>query len=82
MHLLNEYFSYNHLEKIESFTFGKIPTLLDVDLSHNRIGVVKRGALGNLVSIRSIFLDHNFLEEIPRPPISLNYLHMSHNKVK
>ena len=75
-------FSYNHLEKIESFTFGKIPTLLDVDLSHNRIHTVKRGAFGNLVSIRSIFLDHNLLEEIPRPPISLNYLYMSHNRVK
>ena len=75
-------FSHNHLAKIESFTFGKIPTLLDVDLSHNLITQVKRGAFGNLVSIRSIYLDHNMLEEIPRPPISLNHLHMSHNNVK
>ena len=75
-------FSYNHLEKIESFTFGKIPTLLDVDLSHNRIVDIRRGAFGNLVSIRSLYLDHNMLEEIPRPPISLNYLHMSHNRVR
>ena len=76
------YFSYNHLEKIQSFTFGKIPTLLDVDLSHNRIVDIRRGAFGNLVSIRSLYLDHNMLDEIPRPPISLNHLHMSHNKVR
>ena len=76
------YFSYNHLEKIQGFTFGKIPTLLDVDLSHNRINDIRRGAFGNLVSIRSLYLDHNLLEEIPRPPISLNHLHMAHNKVR
>ena len=75
-------FSYNHLEKIQSFSFGKIPTLLDLDLSHNRIVDIRRGAFGNLVSIRSLYLDHNMLDEIPRPPISLNHLHMSHNKVR
>jgi len=74
-------FSYNHLELLESSTFGKIPTLLDVDLSNNRLKRIKRGAFGNLVSVREIFLDHNELKEIPRPPISLNHLHMSHNNV-
>jgi len=74
-------FSYNQLERIESSTFGKIPTLLDVDLSHNRMETIRRGAFGNLVSIRTIYLDHNQLSEIPRPPISLNYLHLSHNNL-
>eukprot|EP00092_Neocalanus_flemingeri_P025507 GFUD01027655.1.p1 GENE.GFUD01027655.1~~GFUD01027655.1.p1 ORF type:complete len:1068 (-),score=163.25 GFUD01027655.1:152-3355(-) len=74
-------FSHNHLELIESSTFGKIPTVLDVDLSHNRINTIKRGAFGGLVSVRTIYLDHNQLTEIPRPPISLNYLFMAHNKV-
>ena len=52
-----------------------------MDLLNNRLKRIKRGAFGNLVSVREIFLDHNELKEIPRPPISLNYLHMSHNNV-
>jgi len=74
-------FSFNQLEEIESSTFGKIPTLLDIDLSHNRLKRIRRGAFGNLVSLREVFLGHNALKEIPRPPISLNHLHMSHNEV-
>jgi len=74
-------FSNNHMEEIESSTFGKIPTVLDIDLSNNRLKRIKRGAFGGLVSVREIFLDHNEISEIPRPPISLNHLHMAYNNV-
>lgn len=74
-------FSHNHMEELESSTFGKIPTVLDIDMTYNRLKRIKRGAFGGLVSVREIFLDHNELSEIPRPPISLNHLHMSHNNI-
>ena len=31
--------SHNHMEKIESSTLGKIPTILDIDFSYNRYSI-------------------------------------------
>ena len=65
----------------QSSTFGKIPTLLNVDLSDNRLKRVKRGAFGGLASLRSINLENNQLVEIPSPSISLTHLHLANNNI-
>jgi len=39
------------------------------------------GAFGGLVSLRTIYLDHNELKEIPTPTISLNHMILSHNNI-
>ena len=62
--------------QLQSSTFGKIPTLLNINLNHNRLKQVKRGAFGGLFSLRSINLENNQLVEIPKPSISLTHLHL------
>ena len=72
---------FNFFFPIQSSTFGKIPTLLNVDLSNNRLKRVKRGAFGGLASLRSINLENNQLVEIPSPSISLTHLHLANNNI-
>jgi Leucine-rich repeat (LRR) protein len=62
--------------QLQSSTFGKIPTLLNINLNHNRLKQVKRGAFGGLFSLRSINLENNQLVEIPKPSISMTHLHL------
>ena len=66
----------NFNSQLQSSTFGKIPTLLNINLNHNRLKQVKRGAFGGLFSLRSINLENNQLVEIPKPSISLTHLHL------
>ena len=66
---------------LESSTFGKIPTLLDMDLSHNRLSRVRRGAFQGLVSIRKLVMDYNNMTEIPLPGISLIDFSLANNQV-
>ena len=67
--------------QLQSSTFGKIPTLLNINLNHNRLKQVKRGAFGGLFSLRSINLENNQLEEIPKPSISMTHLHLANNNI-
>ena len=66
---------------LESSTFGKIPTLLDMDLSHNNLSKVRRGVFQGLVSIRKLVMDYNNLTEIPLPGISLIDYSLANNQV-
>ncbi len=61
-------------------TFGKLPSLLDIDLSHNQLERVRRGVFAGLSSVREVWLHHNRLKEIPSPPISLTTFHLANNK--
>ena len=74
-------FDHNDLKTLESSTFGKLPSLLDLDLSYNKLERVRRGVLAGLSSIRDVRLDNNGLKVIPTPPISLTHMHLSHNQI-
>ena len=74
-------FDHNDLKTLESSTFGKLPSLLDLDLSHNKLERVRRGVLAGLSSIRDVRLNNNEMKVIPTPPISLTHMHLSHNRI-
>lgn len=62
-------------------TIGNIPTLLELDLSHNQLKDVARGAFVRLPSIRSLNVKHNNISNIFQLPISLNELNLADNAV-
>ena len=63
-------------------TIGNVPTLLDLDLSHNQLKDVSRSAFGRLFSIRSLHLQNNNLSSIFQLPISLNELNLANNLIE
>eukprot|EP00095_Tigriopus_kingsejongensis_P011359 maker-scaffold444_size168727-snap-gene-0.34 protein:Tk11359 transcript:maker-scaffold444_size168727-snap-gene-0.34-mRNA-1 annotation:"Chaoptin" len=75
-------FRHNKLKTLESSTFGKLPSLLEIDLSHNELDNVRRSVFSGFTSIRTIYMAHNQMDEIPAPPISVNQMFLSHNKIQ
>ncbi|XP_073844733.1 insulin like growth factor binding protein acid labile subunit convoluted [Musca autumnalis] len=73
--------SHNSLTEIKSSMFGTLPTLLELDLSNNRLVNIVRGALVKLASCRRLDISNNRLEKLFQISISLNELHMSHNRI-
>lgn len=69
------------MTEIKSSTFGTLPTLLEMDLSHNQLVNIVRGSLAKLTSMRALYLHHNRLEKLFQLPISLNELYLSHNNI-
>lgn len=59
------------MEQIKPPIFGTLPTVLNLDLSHNILKDVSRGALSNLASCRKMDVSHNMLQKIFMMPISL-----------
>merc|ERR1719245_48788 len=52
-----------------------------MDLSHNRLSRVRRGAFQGLVSIRKLVMDYNNMTEIPLPGISLIDFSLANNQI-
>jgi len=69
------------MREVKSSTFGTLPTLLEMDLSHNELEDLSRGSLAKLTSLRQLYLNNNQLDKLFQLPISLNELHFSHNQL-
>lgn len=61
------------MDKIKPSMFGTLPTVLDLDISYNRLTDISRGSLSNLASCRKMDVSHNMLQKIFMMPISLGY---------
>lgn len=73
------------MEQIKPPTFGTLPTVLELDLSHNMLKDVSRGSLTKLASCRVLDVSNNMLEKIFLTPLSLgydNYVYIALRKVE
>ncbi|XP_061109003.1 keratocan [Conger conger] len=73
----------NDIDKIPPEYFKSLPKMAFLRLNYNKLG---NGGLPknifNLSSILDLQLSHNQLTEIPLFPLSLEHLHLDHNKIK
>uniref|UniRef100_A0A0A9XJQ4 Leucine-rich repeats and immunoglobulin-like domains protein 3 n=1 Tax=Lygus hesperus TaxID=30085 RepID=A0A0A9XJQ4_LYGHE len=69
------------MKEIKSATFGPLPTLLELDLSHNLLTDISRGALNRLVSLQQLSVAYNLLPTIFQIPISLSRLYLNYNEI-
>lgn len=76
------YLDSNDIEKIPPEYFKGLPKMAFLRLNYNKLG---NGGLPknvfNLSSIVDLQLSHNQLTEIPLFPLSLEHLHLDHNKI-
>ena len=92
--LLDVDLSHNRMETIRRGAFGNLVSIRTIYLDHNQAGcktnidvqeslITKKLHLCALkiFSKLSVLLLIQQLTEIPRPPISLNHLHLSHNNL-
>ncbi|KAJ8387018.1 hypothetical protein AAFF_G00161950 [Aldrovandia affinis] len=73
----------NAIEKIPDNYFKGLPKVAFLRLNYNKLG---NGGLPknvfNLSNILDLQLSHNQLTEVPPFPLSLEHLHLDHNKIK
>ncbi|KAJ8381622.1 hypothetical protein SKAU_G00024000 [Synaphobranchus kaupii] len=77
------YLDSNDIEKIPPEYFKDLPKMAFLRLNFNKLG---NGGLPknifDLPSILDLQLSHNQLTEVPLFPLSLEHLHLDHNKIK
>ena len=61
--------------------FGSLPTLLDLDLSFNQIKEVANGGVSNLISVKTIYLNDNYLEKMFPISVAVNTIHLENNHI-
>jgi len=73
-------FSHNDLKRLGFGSFGNLPTILHVDLSHNQLRDVG-GSISGLQSLQVLDVRHNLLKSIPTLSPALGTLELENNTI-